>query len=90
MLTYDETKKIFFVSDYSLKTTSFQYSGLNPNWAPSKSLASTSTCSEPSAKLTQILGLTIEPHSAIAPNRPYDLDDEMLVDNNLAPFQKTM
>ena len=89
MLTYDETKIVFFVGGCSSKTTSFQYGGLNPNWAPSKLLASASTCSEPSAKLARILGRTIKPPSATAPIRPHDLDDEMLVDDNPAPLQKT-
>ena len=87
MLTYNETEIIFSVGGYSSKTSSFQYGGLNPNWTSSR--LPTSACLEPSAKLAQTLVLTIKPHLTITSIKPYDLNDEMPVDDNHTPLQKT-
>ena len=75
-LTYNKPQTLS-VGGYSLVTTSFGYGSLDPNWARSSRPPS-------SIKFTK----SNKPKSTIAHTWPYDLDDEMIVDDHPVPLLK--
>ena len=76
MLTYNEHQLPFHIGEYSLKTTSFGFSGLNSKWVSSWPPSSSSTCQP------------IKPLIKSAALRPLDLNDEMIMIGNTPPSLK--
>lgn len=81
MLNYEEHQFLLGLGEYSPLTTSFEFGGLNPTWAASRSRAPTSTRSEPPAKGLKPPVKSAKPASTSVV-RPSDLDDEMVLDDN--------
>ena len=76
MLTYNEHQLPFLIGEYSSKTTSFGFSGLNLKWVSLQPLSSSSTHQ------------LVKPLVKSVAVRPSDLYDEMIMINNTPPSFK--